>query len=137
MEEMRERIFDLHSEEDFDKLCLDIFRYQYRNNDVYSRWCDLLGRGIGQVNRREDIPFLPIGFFRTHKVISFKGEPIAFFKSSGTSSASVSRHWIRTFDLLKRAFFPTPNNFSGKLKTIVSSPCYPIISNKEIPPLFI
>lgn len=114
MEEMRERIFDLHSEEDFDKLCLDIFRYQYRNNDVYSRWCDLLGRGIGQVNRREDIPFLPIGFFRTHKVISFKEEPIAFFKSSGTSSASVSRHWIRTFDLYEKSFLSNFEQFFGK-----------------------
>lgn len=114
MEEMRERIFDLQSDEEFDKLCLDVFRYQYRNNDVYSRWCDLLGKGINSVNSRKDIPFLPIGFFRTHKVVSFKEEPIAFFKSSGTSSATVSRHWIRTFDLYERSFLSNFEQFFGK-----------------------
>lgn len=113
MEDIRERIFDLHSEKEFDNLCLDVFRYQYQNNDVYSRWCDLLGRGSGNVKSRSDIPFLPIGFFRTHKVVSFKEDPISFFKSSGTSSSSVSKHWIQSFDLYERSFVANFEQFFG------------------------
>lgn len=54
--------------QEWKRMALEAFRYQSRENAVYRRYLEALGRSPEEVERVEDIPFLPIGFFKTHRV---------------------------------------------------------------------
>ena len=72
---------------------LDLFYTQYKNVPIYRQYVDLLRVSTRNVNVIEQIPFLPIQFFRTHDVCrSMGGEPEMVFTSSGTTGAETSRH---------------------------------------------
>lgn len=114
MDDLRERIFAIRCESEFESLCMEVFHLQYHNNKVYKQWCDLLGKNADVVKCIDDIPFLPIGFFRTHKVVAFSEEPAGFFRSSGTTSESKSTHWIRDFGIYERSFTLAFEQFFSK-----------------------
>ena len=116
MNKLTERIFKIHSEEDFQKSALEIFEYQYNNNKVYHKWCDLLNKNTGNVKKTEDIPFLPIRFFKTHEVVSFTQKPIHFFKSSGTTMSQPSRHFIKDFGIYEESSRRSFQQFFGKVE---------------------
>lgn len=52
----------------------------------------------------ETIPFLPVSFFKTHKVTSTDFEPEITFESSGTTGSDTSRHFVKDLSLYKRSF---------------------------------
>lgn len=84
----------------FDDLALEVFRFQYRNNQVYQSYCNLLKVDPDTVFQITDIPFLPIHFFKTHavKTTDFKAYE-AVFESSGTTQSINSKHYIRSLPL--------------------------------------
>lgn len=114
MNKLKERIFAIESENDFRELSLEIFAHQYHSNQTYKQWCELLNRKPENTTQSNQIPFLPISFFRTHKVVSFSEEPKGFFKSSGTTSNLQSKHWIRDYDIYERSFTKAFERFFGK-----------------------
>lgn len=85
-------------------MALEAFRYQSRENPVYRRYLEALGRSPEEVERVEDIPFLPIGFFKTHRVTCGDFEPQAVFLSSGTTGMTQSRHYVRSLENYRRSF---------------------------------
>ena len=92
----------------FEKLALDVFKYQYAQNSVYRSYVDCLNKDIKKIDRLEKIPFLPIEFFKTHQIISGNAEPQMVFESSGTTSANTSRHFVSDlpfYELLSRKTF--------------------------------
>lgn len=93
-EDLRNRIFFEHTEESFETLALDIFRYQASCNHVYSTWIKELGLDFTRVASLNEIPFMPISFFKNHKVVSGGLEPQLAFKSSGTTGTITSTHYI-------------------------------------------
>ena len=74
-----------------------LFRWQYRANPLYGRFCDLLHRGEGRVMGMEDIPFLPVSFFKTHILHSGEWNPERVFTSSATTGVVPSRHDVRSY----------------------------------------
>ena len=60
-------IFNLNSDEAFDALAVEVFKFQFENNAVYRSFCDLLYKHPSDVKTIEEIPFLPIQFFKSHK----------------------------------------------------------------------
>lgn len=116
MDDLRERIFATSCESEFENLCMEVFRLQYRNNKVYKQWCDLLEKDAEKVKCIDDIPFLPISFFKTHKVVAFSEEPVGFFRSSGTTSENKSTHWIKDFEIYERSFSLAFEQFFSKPK---------------------
>ena len=58
---------DLKSSINFNVEALKIFNYQYNNNKVYNKYCNLLK--ISNVSKVQEIPFLPIQFFKSHKIL--------------------------------------------------------------------
>ena len=60
-------IFKVKNQSDFLKMAMEIFEYQYLNNSVYQLFTNSLGRKRKSVNAPEEIPFLPVEFFRNHK----------------------------------------------------------------------
>lgn len=89
-------------ESGFDALALDIFRYQSQYNPLYRQFLRLLGVSPRQVNRIEDIPFLPIQFFKTHDIQAGAWEPALAFSSSGTTGSATSRHLLRDPEFYRR-----------------------------------
>lgn len=100
-------IFDINSEADFNRAALNVFEYQYTNLPIYRSFCDALGRT--QPKHYTEIPFLPISFFKTHKILSekFFGEDLLLFKSSGTTIGRRSQHFVAFPEIYERSFLHT------------------------------
>src|ERR1700733_7300153 len=84
---------------DFGELALSIFRFQYAHNPVYQSYVMALGIDPLAVQSVIQIPFLPIGFFKTHAVKTGSFEPQAVFESSGTTGSINSRHQVKDLSL--------------------------------------
>jgi len=63
-------IFNLHNSNEFEKMALEIFRFQAKNNVVYKEFLTHLQIDIHSIKKIEEIPFLPIQFFKSHHVLS-------------------------------------------------------------------
>lgn len=80
--------------ENFEDLVLEAFHFQAENNDIYKNFIKSLGRKPETVQSIYDIPFLPIEFFKTQKVKTGKWREETVFKSSGTTGATTSSHFV-------------------------------------------
>lgn len=110
------RFFGIKNSQEFSSNALEVFNYQYRNNKVYGEFCDFLGVDVPNVNQIEDIPFLPIEFFRTRKVLSASKIPSVVFSSSGTTGANVSKHYVSEIALYQQSFRTGFELFYGDVK---------------------
>lgn len=90
-------VFDISTRSDFDDLALDIYKYQRMQNPVYDRFCMLLGNR--KVQEVSDIPFLPISFFKNHRIITGQQECQKQFTSSGTTGSATSTHFLSDFEI--------------------------------------
>lgn len=104
-------IFNIKSDEEFKNVALQIYEYQRKSNPVYSEFVDLLKwpepKGLSE------IPFLPIEFFKTKKVVS-TGDPVMLrFKSSGTGGDR-SSHYISDPALYHQSFSISYRQFIGE-----------------------
>jgi phenylacetate-coenzyme A ligase PaaK-like adenylate-forming protein len=81
---------------DFEQLALEVFRYQAEHNLLYKEFLRLLGKDTNKIDTLAKIPFLPISFFKTHRIISEDWEPEAVFSSSGTTGNTTSTHLLRS-----------------------------------------
>ncbi len=90
-------IFSIKSENDFNETALAVFRYQYSQNEVYRDFVNYLKIDPHKIESFLQIPFLPIQFFKSHRVISGNNPVQTTFFSSGTTQTELSEHHI--FDL--------------------------------------
>ncbi len=111
-------IFSVNNEQNFKELTLEVFHYQYHNNKLYQRYCDLLHRSPDRVNQLEDIPFLPVAFFKTHRVVTGADASQLVFQSSGTTGSLTSYHHVtdpglyeQSFSLGFNLFYGSPENY--------------------------
>ncbi len=109
-----DKIFAISNEQDFNLLALSVFQYQYLNNSVYKAFVDSLKINPDTVKTVEQIPFLPIGFFKTHQVIS---TPVTantvVFTSSSTTSQTPSKHYVTDVSLYEISFLKGFEHFYG------------------------
>lgn len=101
---------------DFDQLALEVFRYQATYNSLYADYIRLLDINPEKVVKVEQIPFLPIQFFKTHDIQTGKWEPEAIFTSSGTTGQTTSRHLVRDLDFYLRNTRRGFEHFYGNLE---------------------
>ena len=102
-----EKIFNIQNHSEFKKQCLDIYKFQYDNNKVYQNYCNMICENPTDVNEINKIPFLPISFFKTKKILSTDNFDKVFY-SSGTTTNSRSKHFISSLKLYQKSFI---NNF--------------------------
>lgn len=112
--EIVNNIFD--EKQDFTKKALQVFRYQFANNTVYRSWNDILNVDIASVSSLNKIPFLPVSFFKTHKVVCRDFEPELVFESSGTTQTLNSRHYVKDASLYTTSFLKGFKKFYGDIK---------------------
>ena len=60
----------------FDKIALDVFRFQAQENEVYKEYLNLLNVNPRAITNIFEIPFLPISFFKTHHVCVSSVKPL-------------------------------------------------------------
>ena len=108
------KIFNIKNQSSFNKYCLDIYHFQYRNNLVYKKFCNMICENPMNINEITKIPFLPISFFKTKKILSVdKFEKV--FYSSGTTTNSRSKHFISDLKLYEESFIKNFKNNYGEL----------------------
>ena len=110
------RIFNINNADDFEEVALDIFKFQYENNEVYRDFCIYLRKSPKNVSSSLEIPFLPISFFKTHKVTSTQKEPETIFTSSGTTQSTTSKHFVPDIELYEKSFLKAFELFYGMPK---------------------
>jgi phenylacetate-coenzyme A ligase PaaK-like adenylate-forming protein len=109
-------IFTISSAKQFEKIALKVFRYQHENNAIYREFCDLLKTDKGAVKSLEQIPFLPIQFFKSHEVLS-SSEPVQeTFTSSGTTGMITSKHLITDVTLYEQSYRNAFSEFYGNIE---------------------
>ncbi len=116
---MKEKIFNIHNQEQFKETALEIFRFQAENNAVYKQYIQLLKRNPNTVTSLEEIPFLPIQFFKTQKILSNKNQEEIVFTSSGTTGKNQSKHFITDLAFYKRSFRKGFEQFYGAVEDYV------------------
>ena len=108
-------IFNLQSPFEFNEIARSLFRFQYRNNKIYHSFVDALGISESQVYHPEQIPFLPLSFFKTHKITTGDFIEEAVFESSGTTGTETSRHYVADTGLYELSFTKGLELFYGDL----------------------
>ena len=97
-----EKLFKLNSTYNFNQKAIEIFKFQYNNNSVYSQYCDLINVDVKSIREIKDIPFLPIQFFKNYTVSSYHKHTHSF-KSSGTGGKR-SVHYIKDINIYIQSF---------------------------------
>ncbi len=124
-------IFKIQTEQEFSDLALDIFNYQFKNNKVYRSFCDLLYKHPSDVKNIYDIPFLPIQFFKTHKVVSNHNPIRTTFTSSGTTGTMTSKHLVTDLNIYKSSFTKGFETFYGAIEDYVVLALLPSYLERE------
>jgi len=114
--DLKYRLFNLKHDEEFEGLALDVFKYQYANCKPYHEFCNYLKVDVKGLSRLEEIPCLPIEFFKTHKVLSSNAPVETTFTSSGTTGMQTSRHHLTDLDLYRQNFTQLFKAFYGPVE---------------------
>ena len=113
---MQNKIFNIQTPEDFKQVAFSVFRHQFENNKVYRSFCDLLYIHPSDVHTLEDIPFLPIEFFKSKKIISSLEEVQEVFTSSGTTGSVTSKHHVTDIEFYKESYLKGFAHFYGNIE---------------------
>lgn len=118
----------------FVQKALELFHFQYENNAVYKRFVTAINCDAHKVTALNQIPFLPVSFFKQFEITTTSFEPQAIFESSGTTATSTgsdvqgkkeesagsghaglarSRHLVKDTRLYEQSFFTAFENFYG------------------------
>lgn len=108
-----DHIFEIKNAEEFESCALKVFRYQAVHNLVYNKYLQLTGISINQVQQIDNIPFMPISFFKNQKVISGLDEVKLLFQSSGTTQENRSKHYLTNPELYRKSFTKSYKNYIG------------------------
>jgi len=112
-------IFTISSQKQFEKIALKVFRFQYENNLVYQEFCDFLKVNKQSVKTLQQIPFLPIQFFKNHEVVSNTDKIQETFTSSGTTGMITSKHLVTDVSLYEQSYRNAFSEFYGNIEDYV------------------
>ena len=109
-------IFSIANHKQFEKIALKVFRFQYDNNQVYNAFCQHLKVEKTEVKSLEQIPFLPIQFFKSHDVVSNANPIQQTFTSSGTTGMITSKHLVTDVSLYEESYRLAFSQFYGNIE---------------------
>lgn len=109
-------IFSIANETQFLENALQTFRFQAENCTVYKTYLSHLNVDPQKIKTLEEIPFLPIEFFKTHSILSKNQNPEVVFTSSGTTGITTSRHLVTDVSWYQKSFRQGFEQFYGDIK---------------------
>ena len=113
-----DKIFKIKTLAEFKLMALAIFDYQYNSNEVYREYIISLKVNTNNIKELDQIPFLPIEFFKTHSVISDVNENdrSALFTSSGDIK---SKHYVSDVSIYENSYRKGFEYFYGNIKDYI------------------
>ncbi len=106
------KIFLIQNESEFNDYALQLFHYQYKGNEIYNNYVNLICNNVHAISTYHEIPFLPIELFRTKKIKTKNIKYQTIFHSSGTTKSEKSKHYIVDLDIYKKSII---NGFKSHL----------------------
>jgi phenylacetate-coenzyme A ligase PaaK-like adenylate-forming protein len=100
----------------FEDIALELFDVQARNNPLYNAFLGNLGVEVSRVRSLEEIPFLPISFFKTHCIQTGQWTPETTFISSGTTQNGSSKHAVADLQFYLAHAVRCFEHFFGSIK---------------------
>ncbi|MCH3881320.1 MULTISPECIES: LuxE/PaaK family acyltransferase [Tenacibaculum] len=113
---MQDEIFNIQTEAEFTNAALQVFKHQFKNNRTYRSFCDLINVHPSDVKTVEEIPFLPIQFFKSHEIIASSEEIQETFTSSGTTGSTTSKHFITDLSWYTKSYLKGFQHFYGNIE---------------------
>ncbi len=110
MDSLETSIFNIRTEKNFEECVWKVFQLQSEQCAVYRSFLKSLNRPTPE--SLEEIPFLPISFFKTHPIKTGSFEEELLFRSSGTGGDR-SQHLVQSTALYKRSFEKSYRLFLG------------------------
>lgn len=87
-----------------DNYCNAVFKLQYEHNKVYRQWVDLICPDHSNIKIPQNIPALPISFFKSLPVLTGSSQAQKVFESSGTTGMISSRHYVLELSIYEKSF---------------------------------
>ena len=117
--DLRKQLFAIQNQADFTAVALKVFAYQYENCKIYRQYADMLCCQPDKITAIEQIPFLPIEFFKTQLIIADGQVPQLTFTSSGTTGNQTATHFVADKTLYEESFLRCFEQFVGKPEDFV------------------
>jgi hypothetical protein len=113
-----DQIFSIKDEATFNEVALTVFRHQVVKCDTYNAFVNHLNIDIKSVDHFSEIPFLPISFFKSHKILSTSAKPEIIFSSSGTTGQITSKHLVSDLSVYEKSYNKAFEQFYGEAADI-------------------
>lgn len=123
--------FEILNEEQFNECALDTFRFQSENIEVYRDFLQALNFNPSSVEDWTKIPFLPVEFFKSHRIIPGNYKPEIIFSSSGTTGSITSKHFVYSEEMYRKSFRNAFELFYGKPEYLVILALLPSYEERE------
>ncbi|MFA8298684.1 MAG: hypothetical protein ACEPOV_00825 [Hyphomicrobiales bacterium] len=128
---LTDNIFSIKGDKEFEKTAINIFRFQYKYIGVYKQFVDYLNVDPADVKSIQQIPFMPIEFFKSHPVYPPDLNPEKLFTSSGTTGSKVSKHYVVDQELYINSFTKGFDAFYGSYKDYIICALLPAYLERE------
>ena len=103
-------------------LILEVYKYQYTFNTIYKEYSDTVKKSPEFVKTIQDIPFLPISFFKNHLIetgrVKTNTSKLVFY-SSGTTSSNRSAHYVSDPEFYKQRSQQIFEKYYGSLSDYI------------------
>lgn len=96
-------LFRISNDKEFEKIALLVFQHQKKHNPIYKKYLELLDKSTIDPQNIQEIPFLPISFFKQFKIYSTKIKEKTLFTSSGTGGPQ-SKHYVADLKIYEQSF---------------------------------
>ena len=110
------QIFSIHTKQQFNETALAIFKHQASHCLPYQQFITNLNIDPGQISEIDKIPYLPISFFKTHRIVSNTEAEEIIFSSSGTTGMIQSKHFVTDLSVYDESFNLAFEHFYGKIE---------------------
>ena len=113
--EIRNQLFTIKTDVEFNALALQVFHFQYENNDIYNRYVSALPINTSEITHYTQIPCLPISFFKSQEIVCQAiHQDTVCFTSSGTTGQITSKHYVNDVAIYESSFNKGFELFYGK-----------------------
>ncbi|MBD1384189.1 acyl transferase [Mucilaginibacter rigui] len=112
----KQQVFAINNEQSFKEIALQVFNYQAANCGVYKAFINGLKLNPADIKSVEQIPFLPVEFFKAHAVVTSNEPDDVIFTSSGTTGMITSSHHVTDVSWYEESFRRAFSLFYGDIK---------------------
>ena len=127
----RDKIFTIENQSDFNNNIMQVFDYQYNKNIVYQDFAKHLKKRPESITKLTEIPFLPVEFFRSHKVVTGDKPVQKIFESSATTGNLTGRHYVCDPGLYTESFVRSFRLFYGDPEDFMIAALLPSYTERE------